>query len=387
VGRIGLIQEPGYKLRAVANPGRVFQQALGPFGDSLYRTLKVLPWDCTFDQSKAFPVLQEALSRGDVVHSIDLSGATDYFPLELQVALLKKIYPHSVVDLFSEISQGTWEMPDGSQVSWKRGQPLGLYPSFGSFALTHGVLLLGLLNKPFNGEFFVLGDDVVILDRNLASDYLALLSSLECPVSETKTITSNSLCEFGGKVITRNRIIPQYKWRNVSDDSFIDIVRNLGPSSVKLLRSRQRKVVQRLAPIPTCLGGFGWNPDGVPLEIRLKEAFLWEPKEPSSRLTSYTGISIRNLFSSESYTSTLKDQPGLVCSLNADLDQRSEALTKSMLSPALVPWTHILGKNLDEVFTAQLLDCDLPIQASRNSASTLTMWERKLGTTKEDQLP
>jgi hypothetical protein len=74
VGRIGLIQEAGYKLRSVANPGRVFQRVLEPLGKAIYGYLKDLPFDCTFDQSKAFPVLQEALTRSKTIHSIDLSA-------------------------------------------------------------------------------------------------------------------------------------------------------------------------------------------------------------------------------------------------------------------------------------------------------------------------
>jgi hypothetical protein len=381
VGRIGLIQEPGYKLRAVANPGRVFQQVLGPLGNTLYRTLKALPWDCTFDQSKAIPDIQDSLSHGDVVHSIDLSGATDYFPLDLQCAVLRRIFDSDTVDLFTEISQGQWEMPGFGRVSWTRGQPLGLYPSFGAFALTHGCLLLGLSKKPsFDGDFFILGDDVVILDTELKDAYVRTLSELGCPISPTKSISSNSVCEFAGKIVTAKAVIPQYKWRAVSDDSFIDICRNLGVRSMRLLRSRQRKVIEQIAPLPESLGGFGWNPQGLSIETRLSEhPWLWEPLKPRSRVTSYTGISIRNLFASESYTKTLKDQPCLVCSLGADLDQRSVALTSKHISGSLTPWYMILGKNLDEVLTAQMLDCDLPIEMTRDLPSTLTMWERKLG--------
>jgi len=40
VGKIGLIQEPGFKLRAVANPNRVYQVALEPLGDCLYDTIR-----------------------------------------------------------------------------------------------------------------------------------------------------------------------------------------------------------------------------------------------------------------------------------------------------------------------------------------------------------
>jgi hypothetical protein len=382
VGRIGLIQEPGFKLRAVANPGRVFQTVLKPLGDTLYRTLKVLPWDCTFDQSKAFPLIQEKLSRGSVVHSIDLSGATDYFPLEMQLHLLRKIFTHDIVDLFSEISRGKWEMPGFGQVSWTRGQPLGLYPSFASFALTHGCLLLGLSKSHhYDDSFFVLGDDVVILDEELAHSYYSLMGALGCPISESKTLVSSKLAEFAGKVITPGRVIPQHKWRIVSDDSFIDVCRTIGHRSMRLLRTRQRSVIERLAPLPECLGGLGWNPHGLSLDSRLENApWIWEPLQARSRITSYTGSSIRLLFESESYRQTLSDIPSLVCNLRSDLDQRSIALTEKYISGSLTPWYMILGKNLDEVLTTHLLDCDLPLEMVRNPASTLSIWERKVGT-------
>jgi hypothetical protein len=39
IGKIGFIQEPGYKLRAVANPNRVYQLSLEPMAEQLQRVL------------------------------------------------------------------------------------------------------------------------------------------------------------------------------------------------------------------------------------------------------------------------------------------------------------------------------------------------------------
>lgn len=191
VGQIGLIQEPGYKLRAVANPGRIFQRVLEPLGSLLFSLLSDLPWDCTHQQSKADNTLIEALTQNKEVFSVDLSGATDYFPLDLQKVALKALLPEATdVDLFMRISKGRWRLPRGlpksvlsefglsSDVTWTRGQPLGLFPSFAAFALTHGLLLQGLLGKVWDNEFFILGDDVVILDRSLYEKYRDVLARL-----------------------------------------------------------------------------------------------------------------------------------------------------------------------------------------------------------------
>lgn len=50
-GEIHFLQEQGGKLRSVASPHLVHQLALKPLGDSIYKFVQSLPWDCTFDQA------------------------------------------------------------------------------------------------------------------------------------------------------------------------------------------------------------------------------------------------------------------------------------------------------------------------------------------------
>jgi hypothetical protein len=229
VGRIGLIQEPGFKLRAVANPGRIFQRALKPFGDQIYDALKGLPWDCTHNQERPNHIIQRHLRDKRTAFAVDLTGATDYFPLDLQLAVLDSMFIRKdYIELFHELSRSPWWYTgvDGNRrlLSWTRGQPLGLYPSFGAFALTHGLLLFALNDFSHKEMFYVLGDDVVILDETLYNRYTETLVSLGCPFSPNKTITSSLLTEFGGKIITESEVLPQPKWRSMSDDNFIDIL-------------------------------------------------------------------------------------------------------------------------------------------------------------------
>lgn len=387
VGRIGLIQEAGYKLRAVANPGRVFQRVLEPFGKRIYSYLSSLPFDCTFDQTKAIPVLQEALSHGKTIHSIDLSDATSYFPLALQDHLLRKMFPDIEVNLFSDLSQASWFMPHRGEISWRRGQPLGLYPSFGAFALTHGTLLLGLLNKEWNNQFFVLGDDVVILDDQLAQDYYQCLSLLGCPVSVPKSLHSNSICEFGGKIITSSTVISQYKWRDISDDSFIDIAKILGPKSLALFKPRQVKILKRLAPIPDFLGGLGWNPEGLPLESRCLDRLIWQEQLPVDLLMDYSVVRLRNLLKSKLYSQTIFHRPighqATWIDKDRDLDQRSSLLIRKLLPSSL--WKmdkKLLSKNIDGVSLSLYgKHADLPINSLQGNTlrpSLLQMMEAKV---------
>jgi len=241
-GEVHFLQEPGLKLRAIASPYRIHQLALKPLGDAIYRVVEKLEWDCTFDQSKAIPWIQRSLSAGKTVHSIDLTGATDYFPLGIQLETLIGIFGELPdIKLLKEISQLRWKSEKGD-IIWKRGQPLGLYPSFGMFTLTHGLLLSFLLGREYNNEFFVVGDDVVILDDTLYTKYIALLQSMKCPWSPSKSLSSKFLAEFTGKVILPEQVIPIYKWRKMSNDNFLDICKNLGPQSSVLLTKAQKRV-------------------------------------------------------------------------------------------------------------------------------------------------
>ena len=249
-GEVHFLQEPGMKLRAIASPYRIHQMALKPLGDAIYRIVKELEWDCTFDQSKALPSIQTALREGRVVYSVDLTGATDYFPLEIQLMVLREIFGEvNDINLLRDICQMRWKSQIGD-IQWKRGQPLGLYPSFGMFTLTHG-LVLDFLAKGKKGQFYVVGDDVVILDEQLYTEYIKFLDITKCPYSKDKSLSSNLLAEFAGKLITPYQVIPQYKWREMSKDNFLDICAQLGPRSRELLTPRQKVVfdaVKHLLP-------------------------------------------------------------------------------------------------------------------------------------------
>nr|URG16947.1 MAG: RNA dependent RNA polymerase [Narnaviridae sp.] len=389
VGRIGLIQEAGYKLRAVANPGRIFQCVLEPFGKELFRTLKTLPWDCTFEQSKADLAISAQLASGKNVHSVDLSGATDYFPLNLQSEVLRHLFERTpgLVNLFIEISQGEWSVPQDLRqytgkpfLSWSKGQPLGLFPSFASFALTHGILLLGLLGDDYNGEFYILGDDVVILDDDLYSSYREALRWMGCPVSDSKTISSSKLAEFRSVIFTDDEMVPQFKWRRLSDDSFLDVVR-LTPSLYQALLPRQRAVVDAVKGLPVELGGLGWNPKGLPIGVRLEPFIDWilHPHEPRERLMGYNSQVNSLLLSSKlvSLTSSytfLRQRKEIV----GALDQRAVDLVSMTLGDTFVPLYRILGKNLDLVLDG---DIDIPVLGTRelSTVSRLQRWESTLG--------
>lgn len=292
VGKIGLIQEPGFKLRAVANPGRVYQQALSSLGDDLYGILKNLPWDCTHDQTYPFLTIQRHLGDGKTAHAVDLSNATDKFPFELQYRMLHHMYTRKdAIELFADLSRADWRTSLSTGfIRWSVGQPLGLYPSFASFALCHGLMLFALNGFKHDSMFYVLGDDVIILNDSLHSKYMRFLINMGIPYAPSKTLSSNVITEFGGKLITSLRVIPQLKWRAISDESFLDLAKNVGPLISRILRPRQRIVFNALKSIPDFLGGCGFNPEGKPLKDRMALYYsMSQTNDLYSYLLSYNG--------------------------------------------------------------------------------------------------
>nr|URG16687.1 MAG: RNA dependent RNA polymerase [Mitoviridae sp.] len=291
-GEVHFLQEPGYKLRSIASPYRLFQVASKPLQEDLKELLTGIPWDCTHAQDRAFEPIRKAINQGRLIYSVDLSSATDYFPFELQEIVLQTIYGREspYVKLFRDVSRATWHSELGD-ICWKKGQPLGFNPSFFIFTLTHGLLLHALNGGKWNHDFYVVGDDVVILSRTLYDDYIKTLSLLGCPYSPTKSIVSSKLAEFAGKVITSDLVIPQLKWHGLSDDNFIDIARLIGPRVRKLLTKRQNAVLDVFAHIPDFIHPYGlnWSYPGSNLEKMVKSGL--ELTFEQSVLSSLTGLS------------------------------------------------------------------------------------------------
>jgi len=290
VGSIGFIQEPGYKLRAVANPHRVLQLALIPLAKTLFRVVKEYKSDYTFDQPAGVSRIQKLIASGQRAWSVDLSDATNHFPLRIQteglgMALQAGGYREDDLTLFLFSSMAPWtvRLRDGSvsELEWTKGQPLGLYPSFASFALAHHAVVrescldAGYPIERADEAYCLLGDDIVIFNKRVYHNYRNNLDALCVPVSETKTLENARVAEFAGKVITSSQIIALPKYRRMSDDSFVDIVRQFGPASTSLCRLRQKAVLKWLAPLPEECGGLGWNPKGLPLGQRIDLAHRW----------------------------------------------------------------------------------------------------------------
>jgi len=82
------------KVRVVAILDYFSQSVLKPLHNFLYRVLKKIPQDCTFDQGS----FKNKLKTEDLYISVDLSSATDRFPIIAINELLKGVLPEGYVE-------------------------------------------------------------------------------------------------------------------------------------------------------------------------------------------------------------------------------------------------------------------------------------------------
>jgi len=94
----------------------------------------------------------EKAPKGTVFHSFDLSAATDRLPLEVQIL-----------------------------AKYEFGRPMGAYSSWAMLALTHHELVrVAAVRAGLTGfsDYAVLGDDIVITNDAVASEYLKIMKYL-----------------------------------------------------------------------------------------------------------------------------------------------------------------------------------------------------------------
>lgn len=298
VGTVCCTQEPGFKLRCYAAPHLWIQVILEPLKQFLMNTLKKLPWDMTHDQRKMDFWIQAHLEYGEKVFCYDLSNASDLIPLNSQLEILRYIIPsnkHHYIDAMDWVSHQQWWFPTLERtISWNRGQALGSGPSFGSFALWHGLLLWSLSDFNHDDLFYIVGDDVVILDPTLAEKYEKALEAFKLPWSKQKTLQSSQVAEFTGYLFTAKGSTKIPKWKKFTQDNFLANLYNQGPKFMNFVPKDNREAVEQLAALPYPWG-FGWNPKGLTLEERLKGAYeILITEKPQPDLLVRTKVLRRN---------------------------------------------------------------------------------------------
>lgn len=201
--RLSMIRDKEGKTREIAILDYYSQQALRPLHQYLFRILSRIPQDCTFDHGRLLEKLTP--DQGSSFHSIDLSTATDRFPIELQSAILEVMFGPEYARSWKTVMVGFPFSYKDMTVSYTRGNPMGAYSSWAAFSLAHHYLVyLACLAARVSWKrcpYMMLGDDIVIANDRVASEYLRLLERFDIPFGKEKSHSSPYLFEFSKRFV------------------------------------------------------------------------------------------------------------------------------------------------------------------------------------------
>jgi len=194
--KLSSVLEPESKIRVIAILDYWTQTSLKPLHDKTMKILKSIDSDFTFRQDKS----RDHLKVGPY-YSLDLSSATDRFPLIIQKMVVSELFGKEYSEAWSDllVKQEFYVPWLDRTVKYNCGQPMGAYSSWSVFALTHHIIVRAsalMVGKPYFSNYALLGDDIVIADQAVAESYKTLIKRLGVDISEAKSHESKDTFEF-----------------------------------------------------------------------------------------------------------------------------------------------------------------------------------------------
>jgi hypothetical protein len=116
------------KVRVIGILDYFSQSCLRPLHSYLYKILRRIEQDATFDQGRFKKIILDNPNI-DLIYSADLSAATDRFPIEVISNLLKARLPTKYVDAWKDVMIGYPFSYEGKMISYSVGNPMGAYSS------------------------------------------------------------------------------------------------------------------------------------------------------------------------------------------------------------------------------------------------------------------
>lgn len=256
VGKLSIKSEPAGKERVFALVDIWTQIVLKPIHDMLFAFLKSLPNDGTFDQHASEMRAREKAAKAGYSRGFDLTAATDRLPLLLQSKLLDKLVPglgtlwsqllvnrEYLLDISkylkadrkgvypSEFTIKGVDYPISKRISlagrdtywislrYATGQPMGALSSWAMLALTHHLIVqlaarrAGVIKTGWYENYELLGDDIIIFDDAVGSEYLKLMDEIGVPINTSKSVLANN-------PVTEFAKVTSYYGHNVSPISW-----------------------------------------------------------------------------------------------------------------------------------------------------------------------
>lgn len=277
LGQLSLKDEAAGKIRVFALVDIWTQSALKPIHEMIFKFLRSLPNDGTFDQNASVLRCIEKVKVSGRSWCYDLSAATDRLPVELQQKILHPLigkeasflWKRLLVDRVYELSYRT---PDGSlhdeSLKYAVGQPMGALSSWGMLAVCHHLIVqLAYQHSIGKGHNFLhytdywfdkyelLGDDIVIFDEKVATAYLGLMKGFGVGINLKKSIVSNNASfEFAKVTYSLGHIVSAISWK-----MFISQNNNMGRVGILFHLLSKRKVKHPIKYLKNILRRSTWD--------------------------------------------------------------------------------------------------------------------------------
>lgn len=225
LGQLSTKLEAAGKVRIFAMVDGWTQTACHPLHNYLMDLLKQIPNDGSKDHGTAFYRATEKSKQFGCSYGYDLSAATDRLPVFLQTKIIGSLFGKEFSKNWTHLLVGRpYLLRDGDDnlhlIKYAVGQPMGAKSSWTMLAITHHMIMQYCSYRVYNTErwetrYEIVGDDIVIFDKRLASEYLEVMKLLGVPINISKSITSENkpVVEFVKRLAVKGTEVSALTWK------------------------------------------------------------------------------------------------------------------------------------------------------------------------------
>jgi hypothetical protein len=352
--RLSIVQDPELKARIVGIVDWITQVILEPLSVQLFNLLRTLPQDRTFTQDPHI-----AKVEGSKFHSLDLSNATDRFPLTVQKQLLAEMLGPVYAECWaSMLVRHGFATPEGETIFYKVGQPMGARSSWAIFTLSHHLLvqyaafLSGVY--PFK-DYILLGDDIVITNDAVAEKYVELITELGVKISPHKTHVSETTYEFAKRWFHNGVEVTGFPLNSVLTTI---------TKPIELYTAVRTWVLRGATPLNfmdsvECVGRLYASLRYPARKLRAIENLLWTFRFTLRNITSYNYDEVRAFFADATKNHEEYVIPASETMLESELSRASSAVVDGTII-GLVRKLRLYQDQLEPIVISTLQTDDLP---------------------------
>lgn len=234
LGQLKQKVEPAGKMRTFAMVDSWTQTVLLPLHIYITSILSKIPNDGTENHNAAFDRARIRAQEFGCAYGYDLSAATDRLPLSLQISILVSLFGEEFSNHWANLLVGRPyylynKDKTISKFFYSVGQPMGARSSFAMLGLTHHMLVQfaslrvsGSTTFEWETRYEIVGDDIIIFNKDLAEAYLVLMSDIGVPINMAKSVVAvnKPVVEFVKRVSVNGIDVSPFSWKQFITENF-----------------------------------------------------------------------------------------------------------------------------------------------------------------------